>query len=301
VTLTPAAVAVSAGGTSTTTLNIARTNFTGNVTLTAENLPSGVTATFNPNPPTGTTTTLTLNAVTGATQGTSNIIIRAAGVGVPDATSTLALRVAPPAGTSGSTLTLAPAALTIAQGANGTTTVNIARTNFTGAQTLTAENLPAGVTAAFATSPTTGNNAVLTLTANGTATVGTSNITIRGTGAGVGDASVTLPLTITAAAGGNYSLTATPAAVTVVRGGAAVATTITLNRTGGFTGNVDFVVVGTPPGVTATFTPTNTTGNTVTLTITASAGATVGNGTLTITGSSTGLGNQVVTVPITVN
>ena len=52
---------------------------------------------------------------------------------------------------------MAPTTLTVQQGANGTSTVNINRTNgFAGAVTLTATGLPNGVTAAFnPTAPTT--------------------------------------------------------------------------------------------------------------------------------------------------
>jgi hypothetical protein len=43
-------------------------------------------------------------------------------------------------------LSLAPAALTIAQGANGNTAVTLTRINFTGAVTLSLGGAPAGVT-----------------------------------------------------------------------------------------------------------------------------------------------------------
>src|SRR3989442_10728371 len=47
------------------------------------------------------------------------------------------------------TLSLAPAALTLVQGANGTATVTITRTNFTGAVTLSLGGAPTGVTGSF--------------------------------------------------------------------------------------------------------------------------------------------------------
>jgi hypothetical protein len=197
-------------------------------------------------------------------------------------------------------LSLSPASLSIAQGANGPVSVNITRTNFANAVTLAAEGLPSGVTAAFATSPTTGNSATLTLTASATATTGTSNVTIRGTSAGATDQTTTLALTVTApTTSGNYTLSATPATLSVNQG-ASGTSTINITRTGGFAGSVALAVTGAPTGVTATLNPTSTTGNTSTLTVTASATATTGTATLTITGTATGLANQTTTVAVTV-
>src|SRR3989442_5162544 len=59
------------------------------------------------------------------------------------------------------TLSLAPAALTIVQGANGTATVTITRTNFTGAGTLSLVDAPTGLTASFNASVPTGSSAPL--------------------------------------------------------------------------------------------------------------------------------------------
>jgi len=76
--------------------------------------------------------------------------------------------------------TLSPSAgnVTVIQGNSGTNTITVTGANgFTGAVTLAATGLPAGVTAGFATNPTTASS-VLTLTASNTATVG---------GAGDGD------------------------------------------------------------------------------------------------------------------
>src|SRR3989442_1289369 len=53
------------------------------------------------------------------------------------------------------TLSLAPTALTIVQGATGTTTVTITRTNFSGAVTLSLGGAPTGVTGSFSPSAPT--------------------------------------------------------------------------------------------------------------------------------------------------
>lgn len=59
--LSTAALTIPAGASvPTTTVNINRTNFTGDVTLSVAGLPTGVTSAFAPNPATGTTSVLTL-------------------------------------------------------------------------------------------------------------------------------------------------------------------------------------------------------------------------------------------------
>jgi hypothetical protein len=109
-------------------------------------------------------------------------------------------------GTSGS-FTLAPSAttLSVAQGASATDTITVTDVSgFTGSVTLAASGLPSGVTAAFATNPTT-NSSVLTLTASSTATAGTSTVTITGT-SGTLTASTAIALTVTS--GGSCTPTA---------------------------------------------------------------------------------------------
>jgi hypothetical protein len=93
------------------------------------------------------------------------------------------------------TLGASPASLTVAQGASGKSTITVTGQNgFTGSVTLAASGLPSGVTAAFATNPTTGSS-VLTLTAGSTAAVGSATVTIKGTSGSL-TASTTIALTI---------------------------------------------------------------------------------------------------------
>ncbi|MEP6765650.1 MAG: hypothetical protein ABJB66_15145 [Gemmatimonadaceae bacterium] len=70
-------------------------NYAGTVTLIADALPAGVTATFTPPSLTGTVTagTLTLNALSSAALGTTPIVIRATGNGIADKTITVQLTV----------------------------------------------------------------------------------------------------------------------------------------------------------------------------------------------------------------
>ena len=105
------------------------------------------------------------------------------------------------------TVSANPSSVTVAQGGNGTSTITVTSLNgFNSATTLSASGLPSGVTAAFSPNPVTppanGNvTSTLTLTASGTATTGTSNITITGT-SGTLSHNTIISLTVTGGGGG---------------------------------------------------------------------------------------------------
>src|SRR6267154_564610 len=105
-------------------------------------------------------------------------------------------------------------------------------------------------------------------------------------------------LTPAAAATPDYSLSALPTSLTLIQGSSGPST-ITVAPVNGFTGSVGLSASGVPSGVTATFSPTNTTG-TSTLTLAASSTATTGTSTVTITGAS-GILSHTTTVSLTVN
>jgi subtilase family serine protease len=72
----PFIVSVAQGGSNTGTITVATVNgFTGGVTLSASGLPSGVSASFNPNPAT-TSSTLTLTASAGTAAGETTIFVK---------------------------------------------------------------------------------------------------------------------------------------------------------------------------------------------------------------------------------
>ena len=197
-----ATVTATQGGTATQTINITRSGgFAGAVTLSADGLPTGVTAAFDPSSPTTNTSTLTLTAAATATTGTSTVTVKGTATGQADKTATFQLTVN---AAGGYTLAMNPTTLTIQQGTNGTSTVNITRTGgFAGAVTLAATGLPNGVTAAFnPTAPTT-NQSTLTLTASATAATGPATVTIKGTSPGLADQTTTLALTVSTATGGS--------------------------------------------------------------------------------------------------
>jgi hypothetical protein len=96
----------------------------------------------------------------------------------------------------------------------------------------------------------------------------------------------------------NFSLSASPASLTVVQGNSGNST-ITVTPSGGFTGSVTLSASGLPSGVTASF-GTNPTTSTSSVTFTASSTATTGTASVTITGTSGSL-THTTTVSLTVN
>jgi hypothetical protein len=293
-------VTATQGGTATQTVNITRTGgFAGAVTLTAEGLPNGVTAAFNPPNPTTNTSTLTLTAAANATTGNATVTVKGTATGQADKTATFQLTVNA-AAAGGFTLAMNPATLTLTQGTNGTSTVNITRTGgFAGSVNLTASGLPNGVTAAFNPTDATGNTSTLTLTASATAATGAATITVKGTSQGQTDQTTTLALTVNAPAGG-FSLAMNPATLTIQQG-ANGTSTVNITRTNGFAGAVTLTATGLPNGVTAAFNPTAPTTNSSTLTLTASATAATGTATVTIHGTSGTLPEQTTTLALTVS
>jgi hypothetical protein len=194
--------------------------------------------------------------------------------------------------------TLKPAAATqsVAQGASATDTITITDVSpFTGSVSFAASGLPSGVTASFSPASST-SSSVLTLTASSTATAGTSTVTITGT-SGTLTATTTIALTVTAATP-DFTLSASPANLTVVAGSTGPST-ITVADEGGFTGSVTLAASGLPTGVTAAF-ATNPATSTSVLTFTAAATATAGSSTITITGTSGTLAPVTTTIALAV-
>ncbi|MFN8574288.1 MAG: hypothetical protein U0132_19715 [Gemmatimonadaceae bacterium] len=94
-TANPSTLSVQQGASGGTTINIARTNFPGAVTLAATGLPANVTASFTTSPTSGNSATLTLTVGAGAATGNSTITVTGSGSGVSNATTTVSLTVTP--------------------------------------------------------------------------------------------------------------------------------------------------------------------------------------------------------------
>ncbi len=132
------------------------------------------------------------------------------------------------------TLSASSASLSLSQAGAITSAISvIGAGGFTGSVTLAASGLPSGVTASFATNPTTGSS-VLTLNATSTAATGTFTINITGTSGSL-TSSVPIALAVSALAG--YTLAASPNSLPITQGGQ-TSSTISVVAAGGFTGSV---------------------------------------------------------------
>jgi len=302
VVIAPGAVTTTPGAPGLATVNVTRGgSFMGDVTLAAEGLPTGVTATFAPATLASgvATSSLTLTAGSTAVSGTSTVTIRASGSGVTARTTTMQVIV----NASGVTLTAGAATATTTQGAAATVALTLARLGgFTGSVNLSASGLPANVTANFTPSTlgTGVSNSTLTLAAASNAPVGTTTISVRASGGGIADQLLSLPLVITTGAQPDFTLTATPAAVSVSPGGV-VTSAIAINRTGGFIDNIGFVTSTLPQGVVATFTPNPANANTATLSFATTAQVTSGTFSITVTGSGGTISSRTVNIMLTVS
>jgi kumamolisin len=184
------------------------------------------------------------------------------------------------------TIAANPGALTVAQGSSGSSTISISGVGgFSSAVSLSASNMPAGVTVGFNPTSISGSQtSTATFTvASGTA-AGTYSITITGTSGSLSH-STTVNLTV-GATQSSYSISASPSSLSITRGSSGNST-ITLSGT--VTGAVTFSASGQGSGTTITFTPSSlSAAGTTTMKVSASSSATTGTRTITITASGGG-------------
>lgn len=182
IAVNPASTSVMQGGTSPAiAITLTRTNFTGAVTLSlAGSVPAGVTAAFTPPAPTANNASMTVTV--GAAVQAGSYSLQISGAGAPGTRSTPFTLTVTAAGSFTIGTTSGP--VTMLQGqSNNVTTISITRTDFSAPILLTAENLPAGLTATFSPNPATTNSATLTLTAAANLVPNTYTVTVRGTAA----------------------------------------------------------------------------------------------------------------------
>jgi hypothetical protein len=185
------ALSIGKGQAFNTRVSIIRTNFTAAVPFNLVNAPAGVTATFNPNPVTDTVTTMTLNIDASTAEGVYNLGVRGnEGLGLLQSTAPLALTVTPP-GTVAMSFTTNP--LTVLAGGSTPTTINLTRTNYPGAVSVSASGLPPGLNVALP--PPVPNNS-FTATFNALPSTAAGSYPITFTLSGTGLAPVTGVLTV---------------------------------------------------------------------------------------------------------
>ena len=196
--VSPATVTANQGANGAVTATVTRNGgYTGAVTIAVTGLPAGATAAINPAqlPNTTTTAEVIVAVGTGVAIGTHTVTVIATGQGVNTATATYQLTVTP---APDFTLAVAPASLRIPAGASGSTTVNIARTNFTESIALVLLNAPTGVTGAFNQTPTAANTSTLLVSVPASVTPGTYTLTVQGTAPPTFLKTTTLALEVTA-------------------------------------------------------------------------------------------------------
>ena len=201
------------------------------------------------------------------------------------------------------TITASPSSVTVQQGNSGTSTISTTALNgFNSAITLSAAGQPSGVTVTFGTNPIpapgTGTS-LMTMTVGGSVTPGTYSITVTGIGGGITH-TTTVSLTVTGLTP-NFTISASPSSVTVVRGNSGTST-ITTTGLNGFNAAISLSASGQGSRVTVSFKPNPIpapgTGSS-TMTITVNRRATRGTRTITVTGTGGGV-THTTTVTLTI-
>jgi hypothetical protein len=267
-------------GTTSATVALAWNASTDDVGVTGYQVFRGATLVASP---TGLTFTDTgLNPST-----TYSYTVRALDASGKQSTASTAVSATTTAVTQDYTIAASPGTVSVARGASAPTSVAISRSNFTGAVTMGATGLPAGVTVAFnPATATTGNSVTATFTASSTATLGAATVTLTATSGSL-SRSTTVALTVTSGGGGGGTLTATPLVstnspyfieeqLTVGNTGTltALSITITVQRTTGITASGQYNTVGGQIAQSST-----TTASTITYQFTLASGQTLGAST----------------------
>lgn len=237
VTLGTTTITLAQGQSNTVLVSVTRSDgFDGAVALSVTGAPSGVTGTFSPASVASgsTSSTLTLSVSASAATGSHALTVHASAAGIAEKTATLTLVVnAPPS----YALSLDPASMSLQEGGSGQATIQIVRTNFTGAVELSVSGAPVGVTATVAPASATGATAVLTVDAGAGSQPGDYTLTVTGATQDLDDRTAALALTIAA---GQLALQ-TPAAQA-----APVGQPFSLQLDASGPGTLTFTSVGTP-------------------------------------------------------
>jgi hypothetical protein len=290
--LSRSAVTTIRGGIAPLTVTFARTNLASPISLSLAG-PAGISAAFTPNPAAADTAAATLSVGSEVSPGTYTVTIRASATGVVDRSATLTVSVL-----ADRTQLIVGPEVTVAQGSSGDTKIIINRSNYPGEIALSAENLPAGVTASFQPNGTTGTASTLTLAAAPTVPAGVYPISLRAQGAGVPDAIAEVRLTVNPV---SLTLSFDPTSVSVFQGGSSARSALTIKRTG-FSGAVSLSIEGAPAGVTVVAESTTVAGASTAINVVAAAAAVPAQYTVTIRATPSGFPSSASrTAPLIVN
>jgi hypothetical protein len=292
VSASPAAIVLDPAKSGATTIAINPTGaFAGDVTLDIAGTPAGATATFDTSTVAGGsgTATLTVNAGTAAAGKSALTITAKSGSLSHTASVALTVNAPPPPPPAGDfTLAVAPASLSFDQGQSGSAQVSVAGANgFAGDVALSVSGLPAGAAATFDNSTVSGGRGQtgLTLT-SGSAAAGSYKLTVTGVSGALSHAAA-LGLTLTVPPPTpDFTLSASPASLSLTAGGATGQSTVSVAPIGAFSRDVSLTVSGVPSGASASFGKGTVAGGSGSDTLAVTPGsAAPGSYTLTLTGS----------------
>src|SRR5271165_5151551 len=275
--------------------------FNNSITLSVSGLPSGTTASFNPNPipaPGGGHSTMAVTIGNNTPAGTYPLTVTGNGGGIKHtAMCTLVV-----AAKSSFTISASPSSLSIAQGNQGISTITTAISGgFNSSITLSVSGTPSGTTVGFNPNPIPApgsGSSTMTITVGGSTPTGTYPLTGTANGGGI-QQHTRVTLTVTAAP--NFAINASPASLSIQQGNQG-ASTITTTISGGFNSGISLSASGMPSGTTVSFNPNPIpapgSGNS-TMTITVGSSTATGTYPITVTGNGGGI-QQNATVSLTV-
>ncbi|HUA14923.1 MAG TPA: protease pro-enzyme activation domain-containing protein [Verrucomicrobiae bacterium] len=191
----------------------------------------------------------------------------------------------------GFSLSASPAAVSIAQGGSGSSTITSTITGgFSGTISLTASGQPTGVTVGFSPASITGaGSSTMSITVASTTVAGTYPITVTGTSGSTVE-TTTVSLTVTGTSP-NFTISASPTSITVARSSSGTVT-ITTTVSGGFNSAISLSASGQGSQQTVTFSPSSIAApgaGTSTMRITVGNRGALGNHTITVTAKGGGL------------
>jgi uncharacterized membrane protein len=245
----PSSIDVAAGASGTTTVTTTRSaTFNAAVSLTVSGLPQGVIAKFSSATiaaPGAGSSVLTVTVGASVAGGTYVATLTATGGGVTK-TAVIGINVLPAPSFS---LTISPTSLSVTPGNTGTTSATTIRTTtFNSAITVKVTGTPAGVTTSTGTISTPGSGiCTLSVAVGSGVTAGNYTLTVSATGGGV---TKTASFAVTVLPPPSFSLTVSPASISVAPGGSGT-TTASTQGMNSFSSAVTVSVSGMPAGVTA--------------------------------------------------
>jgi len=288
---TPAALNVNAGSGVNTSVSIARVNLPGAVALALDSPPVGITGTFTPVSTSADVSQLTVAVAATVPPGNYTVVIMGTASGATDRTTNVTLTVG-----AQPNFTLSAAAVTIASGASGASSITLTRTNFTGDVALSLVTPPAGITASFTPATTTGSTSLATVVVAPTVAAGNYSLTVQGAATGPGNKTTTLQVTVTVAA--DFAIAASPTGISVTAGLSGTST-VTITRTN-FGGAVTLALSSAPVGITATFAPNVTLTSSSVATVAVAASVAPGSYDLVVQGAGFNIGARTTALRVTV-